>query len=95
MSSPAPQTSQQTPVHKAYDKNDLLVTFQVQRTAAAVQVMARFKNKSDFEHFTDVALQAAVPKSQKLQLQGISSSQLSGGEEATQQMRVTSVSGVS
>ena len=44
---------------------------------------------------TDLGLQAAVPKSQKLQLQGISSSELDGGEEATQQMRIISVQGVS
>ncbi|KAG9805526.1 hypothetical protein KCU98_g22741, partial [Aureobasidium melanogenum] len=42
---------------------------------------------------TDLGLQAAVPKSQKLQLQGISSSELDGGEEATQQMRIISVQG--
>jgi hypothetical protein len=40
-------------------------------------------------------LQAAVPKSQKLQLQAISSAELQGGQEAQQQMRVTSVQGVS
>lgn len=95
LSSPAPQAPQQAPLHSAYNKNDLVINFQVQRSATAVQVMARFKNNSDFEQFTDVALQAAVPKSQKLQLQGISSSDLAAGEEATQQMRVISVSGVS
>lgn len=95
MSSPPPQAAQQAPVHSAYNKNGLSITFQVQRSATAVQVMARFKNTSDFEQFTDVALQAAVPKSQKLQLQGISTSELSGGQEATQQMRVVSVQGVS
>ena len=95
LSSPAPLASQQAPVHNAYDKNDLVLTFQVQRSAAAVLVIARFRNNSGVEHFTDVALQAAVPKSQKLQLQGISTSELAGGQEATQQMRVISVSGVS
>ena len=57
--------------------------------------MARFKNTGGFERLTDLGLQAAVPKSQKLQLQGISSSELDGGEEATQQMRIISVQGVS
>ncbi|KAL1297160.1 hypothetical protein AAFC00_004736 [Neodothiora populina] len=89
---PTPAASQ-APVYTAYNKNDFLLTFQVHRSAAAVQVMARFKNTSVGEHFTDVALQAAVPKSQKLQLQGISSSELAGGQEATQQMRVVSVQG--
>lgn len=95
MSSPPPQTAPQAPVHTAFDKNDLLLTFQVQRSATAVQVMAKFRNNSNFESFTDVGLQAAVPKSQKLQLQGISTSELSSGQEATQQMRVVSVQGVS
>jgi AP-1 complex subunit gamma-1 len=56
--------------------------------------MARFRNTGGFERLTDLGLQAAVPKSQKLQLQGISSSELDGGEEATQQMRIISVQGV-
>lgn len=94
MSSPPPQAAPQAPVHTAFNKNDLLLTFQVQRSATAVQVMAKFRNNSNFERFTDVGLQAAVPKSQKLQLQGISTSELSGGQEATQQMRVVSVQGV-
>lgn len=95
MSSPPPQAAAQAPVYTAYNKNDLLITFAVQRSATAVQVIARFKSSSNFEDFTDVGLQAAVPKSQKLQLQGISTSELSGGQEATQQMRVVSVQGVS
>jgi AP-1 complex subunit gamma-1 len=94
MSSPPPQT-QGPPVHTAFDKNGLLVTFQIQRNATAVQIMARFRNTGGFERLTDLGLQAAVPKSQKLQLQGISSSELDGGEEATQQMRIISVQGVS
>jgi AP-1 complex subunit gamma-1 len=97
MSSPPPQQQQQpsAPTHTAYDKNDLSVTFTVQRSAQAVQLLARFKNQSAFEAFSALNLQAAVPKSQKLQLQAISSAELVGGQEATQQMRVTSVQGVS
>lgn len=97
MSSPPPQQQQQpsAPTHTAYDKNDLSVTFTVQRSAQAVQLLARFKNQSAFENFGALNLQAAVPKSQKLQLQAISSAELVGGQEATQQMRVTSVQGVS
>ncbi|KAG9971474.1 Adaptor protein complex AP-1 gamma subunit, partial [Aureobasidium melanogenum] len=82
MTSPPPQ-AQGPPVHTAFDKNGLVVTFQIQRNATAVQVMARFRNTGNFERLTDLGLQAAVPKSQKLQLQGISSSELDGGEEAT------------
>jgi len=97
MSSPPPQQQQQAsaPIHTAYDKNDLSVTFTVQRSAQAVQILARFKNQSAFENFGALNLQAAVPKSQKLQLQAISSAELVGGQEAQQQMRVTSVQGVS
>ena len=97
MSSPTPQQQQppSTPTHIAYDKNDLSVTFTVQRGAQAVQILARFKNQSAFENFGALNLQAAVPKSQKLQLQAISSAELVGGQEAQQQMRVTSVQGVS
>ncbi|KAM0709888.1 hypothetical protein Q7P35_003931 [Cladosporium inversicolor] len=95
MSSPPPQQQQQpsAPTHTAYDKNDLSVTFTVQRSAQAVQLLARFKNQSAFETFGALNLQAAVPKSQKLQLQAISSAELVGGQEAQQQMRVTSVQG--
>lgn len=97
MGSPPPQQQQQpsAPTHTAYDKNDLSVTFTVQRSAQAVQLLARFKNQSAFETFGALNLQAAVPKSQKLQLQAISSAELVGGQEAQQQMRVTSVQGVS
>jgi len=42
-----------------------------------------------------VGLQAAVPKSQKLQLNAVSKAELEGGEEATQGMRVSAVQGVS
>jgi len=98
MSSPPPQQSQapaSSAAHPAYNKNDLAITFHLQRNAQAVQVMARFRNDSMFETIRDVSLQAAVPKSQKLQLQAISSSELEGGQEATQQMRIISVQGVS
>lgn len=78
-----------------YNKNDLNLSFSVQRTAQAVQVLARFRNNNNFESVSALNLQAAVPKTQKLQLQAISSSEIEGGQEATQQMRITSVQGVS
>ena len=98
MTSPPPQQAQQpsqASTVPVYNKNDLNITFQVQRSGQAVQVMARFRNDSMFETLNDLSLQAAVPKSQKLQLQAISTSELDGGQEATQQMRIVSVSGVS
>ena len=95
-SSPSPsQTPSSSHAHTAYNKNSLLLTLSVQRNAGQAQILARFRNESNFDRFTGVGLQAAVPKSQKLQLQGISKSELDGGEEATQGMRVVGVSGVS
>ncbi|KAF2249025.1 AP-1 complex subunit gamma-1 [Trematosphaeria pertusa] len=98
MSSPPPQTSTPPvasgpPPHTAYSKNDLHVTFQLKRDANAIQVLARFRNVGSFSHLSGVSLQAAVPRSQKLQLQPISTSELDAGQEATQQMRVTAVNG--
>jgi AP-1 complex subunit gamma-1 len=100
MSSPPPQSSTPSavsgpPAHPAYNKNDLQIVFQLKRDANAVQLLARFRNTGDLSQLSGVNLQAAVPKSQKLQLQPISTSELEGGQDATQQMRVTSVNGVS
>ncbi|KAL8695857.1 MAG: hypothetical protein Q9201_007931, partial [Fulgogasparrea decipioides] len=91
---PMQQTSGGT-AHQAYNKNGMKVTVTVQRNVggAMAQVTARFTNTSNFERFEGVGLQAAVPKSQKLQLQGVSRSVLEGGEEAVQVMRVQGVSG--
>ncbi|KAL8785008.1 MAG: hypothetical protein Q9195_008819, partial [Heterodermia aff. obscurata] len=89
LSSPAPSSQ----AHTAYNQNGLLLTLSVQRNAGQAQILARFRNESNFDRFTGVGLQAAVPKSQKLQLQGISKGELDGGEEATQGMKVAGVSG--
>ena len=78
-----------------YNANDLNVTFQIQRNAEGViQAVARFQN-SGSAPLSDVGLQAAVPKAQKLQLQSISTSNIGPGAEATQAMRVTGCKGVS
>jgi AP-1 complex subunit gamma-1 len=100
LSSASPQNSTPPvasgpPAHPVYNKNDLHITFQLKRDANAVQLLARFRNTGNFAHLSAVSLQAAVPKSQKLQLQPISTSELDGGQDASQQMRVTSVNGVS
>ncbi|CAE7013260.1 hypothetical protein CFE70_002345 [Pyrenophora teres f. teres 0-1] len=98
MSSPPPQTATPPvasgpPAHPVYNKNDLQIAFQLKRDANAVQLLARFRNTGSFGQLSGVNLQAAVPKSQKLQLQPISTSELEGGQDATQQMRVTAVNG--
>ncbi|KAI1391291.1 Adaptor protein complex AP-1 gamma subunit [Hypoxylon trugodes] len=76
-----------------YDANGLNVTLQLQRNAeGAVQVLSRFRNSSG-SNLSNVGLQAAVPKSQKLQLMSISSSDIAPGTEATQVMRITGSKG--
>lgn len=80
--------------HPCYDSNNLNVTIQTQRnTEGMIQAVARFKNTSSSVSMSNVGLQAAVPKSQKLQLMSVSSSQLGPGAEATQVMRVTGCKG--
>ncbi|KAJ5746351.1 Armadillo-like helical [Penicillium odoratum] len=90
--SPAPVTAS-TPAHTALNKNGLVLTLQVQRSGPNAQILARFRNESNFERFTNVGLQAAVPKSQRLQLSAISKADLEAGEDATQTMRVTALNG--
>lgn len=99
VSSASPQTSSASTgsalSHPAYNKNSIVLTFQVQRVSGIAQILARFRNTSNFDRFSGVGLQAAVPKSQKLQLSAITKAELEGGEEATQQMKVAPVTGVS
>jgi AP-1 complex subunit gamma-1 len=69
---------------------------QVQRGGNGnAQIQARFRNTSDFSQFSNVGLQAAVPKSQRLQLSAINKSELSAGDEGVQMLKIASLSGVS
>jgi AP-1 complex subunit gamma-1 len=97
MSSPPPQSvAPNIPTYPCYDKNNLNITLQLQRNAeGTVQVMARFRNNSMHQSLSAVALQAAVPKTQKLQLNAMSNPELGPGGEATQSMRITGSKGVS
>lgn len=96
VSSPPPQAQQAAAGHPCYDNNGLNVTIQTQRNAEGmIQAVARFRNTSSSASLSNVGLQAAVPKSQKLQLMSVSSSQLGPGAEASQVMRVTGCKGVS
>lgn len=91
-----PASVSQAASHPCYNANDLNITLQVQRNAEGmIQATARFQNVSGGASLSNVGLQAAVPKSQKLQLQGISSTDLGPGAEATQIMRVSGCKGVS
>jgi AP-1 complex subunit gamma-1 len=97
-SAPTPQEAPvQAPTgHPCYNANDLNITFQTQRNAEGIiQAIARFRNTSNIASLSNVGLQAAVPKSQKLQLLSISTSDLAPGAEATQMMRVSGCKGVS
>lgn len=97
--SPAPAVSPSAgpTAHTAFSKDDLVLTLQVQRSpnGTGAQVMARFRNASNFNRFTGVGLQAAVPKSQRLQLSAITKADLDGGEEGTQGMKIAALNGVS
>jgi AP-1 complex subunit gamma-1 len=97
MPSPPPQLAPSAiPTHTCYNKNDLMIGLQLRRDAeGTIQVLARFKNNSLHQSFSSVALQAAVPKTQKLQLNAITNPELGPGSEATQSMRVTGSKGVS
>ncbi|KAF1919102.1 adaptin N terminal region-domain-containing protein [Ampelomyces quisqualis] len=88
-----PSASSGPAAHPVYNKNDLQIAFQMKRDANVIQLLARFRNTGSLSQLSAVNLQAAVPKSQKLQLQPISTTELDAGQEATQQMRVTSVNG--
>ena len=92
---PAPPPSESSMVHQAYNKNDINLSLQVQRSAAGAQILARFRNDSNFDRFTGLGLQAAVPKGLKLQLNAISKAEIDGGEDATLQMRIVAAGGVS
>ena len=97
-STPAASNTQPTG-HTVLSRSPVLLTFSVNRPASSpntAQITARFRNTSSNSlspsSIGGLGLQAAVPKSQKLQLNAISKSALSGqveGEEAVQMMRVT------
>lgn len=94
-SSPPPQAAAAPVGHPCYDNNGLNVTIHTQRNAeGTIQATARFRNTSG-AGLSNVGLQAAVPKSQKLQLLSISTTELGPGAEATQLMRVAGCKGVS
>jgi AP-1 complex subunit gamma-1 len=97
VSSPPPQAVPAgPPSHPCYDKNDLHIILQLQRNAeGTVQVTSRFRNTSMYHSLSSVTLQAAVPKTQKLQLNAMSNPELAPGAEATQSMRITGSKGVS
>ncbi|KAM4064799.1 AP-1 complex subunit gamma-1 [Hirsutella rhossiliensis] len=97
VASPPPQGSHSasTPTSfPCYEANGLNVSIQILRNAEGmIQATARFQNAPGSAPLSGVGLQAAVPKSQKMQLLNVSSSELAGGAAATQMMRVSGCKG--
>lgn len=76
--------------HTCYQKGDLTINLQLQRNSeGTVQLSAKFKNTSSQDSLSQLNLQAAVPKTQKLQLNAISNSDLAPGTEASQLMKIS------
>ncbi|KAG5296867.1 AP-1 complex subunit gamma-1 [Histoplasma ohiense] len=88
-----PSPSSVPPGHTVFEKNDLLLTLQIQRSDSGAQILARFRNTSTFDRFSSVGLQVAVPKSQKLQLNAINKANLERGQEGVQGMKVSAING--
>ncbi|RCI13929.1 hypothetical protein L249_8160 [Ophiocordyceps polyrhachis-furcata BCC 54312] len=95
MGDSAPPSKSGPAGHACYEANGLQVTLQLQRNAeGAIQATAVFQNRAGSAPLSNVGLQAAVPKSQKLQLLSISSSEVAVGGSATQMMRISGCKGV-
>lgn len=75
------------PEQEAYNSHGVRVAFRVDKsTAQEVHLQARFAAQ---QPISGLSFQAAVPKSQKLQMFPITSSSIGPGAEATQAMQVT------
>ncbi|KAG6854249.1 hypothetical protein C0991_008942 [Blastosporella zonata] len=89
--SPPPQPpAQKLTAYTAYEKNELKITLTPQTNAAkpgVVMILARFQVSGD-SAASGLNFQAAVPKSQQLQMLPISNSTITPGAVETQQMRV-------
>ncbi|WFC98753.1 clathrin associated protein complex large subunit [Malassezia yamatoensis] len=82
---PAPE-SEAIQEQEAYNKHGLRIAFRVKRQERQVQLEARFTSQTSL---SGVSFQAAVPKSQKLQMSPISTTSISPGLGATQTMHVS------
>lgn len=82
---------------EAYNKGPLRLTFQpVSKDGPGTSVIqAKFTNtnRSSGSLITDLNLQVAVPKTQRLQLQSLTSSSIGAGESATQQLKISGTPG--
>ncbi|WWC89432.1 uncharacterized protein L201_004356 [Kwoniella dendrophila CBS 6074] len=107
-SSPAPmqqqqQSQPQQPAksqlqsYTAYEKNGLKITLTPKvspNQPGLIQILARFQNSTN-DIISNVNFQVAVPKTQQLQMQAMSSSEVSGNSTETQQMRINAPAGAS
>ncbi|KAF9005935.1 adaptin N terminal region-domain-containing protein [Cyathus striatus] len=87
---PQPQAASRLPAYSAYEKNDLKITLTPQTSPAKpgiIMVLARFQVTGGIP-VTNVNFQAAVPKTQQLQMLPMSNSTITPGATETQQMRI-------
>ncbi|KAJ3713025.1 adaptin N terminal region-domain-containing protein [Lentinula guzmanii] len=87
---PAPLAASRLMSYSAYEKNSLKITLTPQTSPAkpgVVMILARFQ-VSGGTPATGLSFQAAVPKSQQLQMLPMSNPDISPGSVETQQMRV-------
>ncbi|EDR14670.1 uncharacterized protein LACBIDRAFT_305532 [Laccaria bicolor S238N-H82] len=87
---PATHAAPRLTAYTAYDKNDLKITLTPQTSAAkpgVVMILARFQ-VTGAAAATGLSFQAAVPKSQQLQMLPMSNPSVNPGSVETQQMRV-------
>jgi len=79
-----------------YTKNSLEISLQLQRPAdGAVYIRARLANTSFTETLSELLLQAAAPRGQKLELKEISTTTINPAGDAQLQMRLSGSTGVS
>jgi len=79
-----------------YTKNSLEISLQLQRPAdGAVYIRARLANTSFTETLSELQLQAAAPRGQKLELKEISTTTIHPAGDAQLQMRLSGSNGVS
>ncbi|KAK0551520.1 clathrin associated protein complex large subunit [Tilletia horrida] len=91
---PQPPQQAQAQAYTAYDQNGLLITLTPVVNPAKngmVSITARFQARSGAA--SNVNFQAAVPKSQKLQMLPISNAKVSPGSTETQQLRIIAAPG--
>ncbi|KAG6813876.1 clathrin associated protein complex large subunit [Tricholoma furcatifolium] len=89
-SPPAQPQAPKLTAYTAYEKNELKITLTPQTSAAkpgVVMILARFQVSAG-NAATGLNFQAAVPKSQQLQMLPMSNSTINPGATETQQMRV-------